>query len=397
MPLSLEGVEAHPGLYIGPALVSLTLESIETGILINQSLTFWERAERELAVVRAVVSFVTSIAFLQTCFSFYTSWRTFVENFGNWYSSVDFVWADKIQSILASAFRSRHTIEYSYVHVQTVSMAAPVQAFLIWRCWSLVNRNRYVLVPLLLLLLTSIIAGITVTVETFQTHFGIVRVNEGPLPKIPINITCTLSSRTSCRSHWRTNSGDVPVVLSLSSGALLDVLVTGILLTFLARSKQHVTSSRFRRILRRLTVLIWEAALPPCVCAILTVVTYLTVVNENYWDLTFQAILGKLYVISLFVTLNGRAELQGGPVIGFSTNRLSDMAWGMSTPIRVGVCTPLLLGSSVSDLVCFRSRRTRKAEGRRIPREMDEVLSIPPASQLALLSLRSGRSHVDTP
>ncbi len=26
-------------------------------------------------------------------------------------------------------------------------------------------------------------------------------------------------------------------------------------------------------------------------------------VNKNYWDLTFQAILGKLYVISLFVTL----------------------------------------------------------------------------------------------
>ena len=67
--------------------------------------------------------------------------------------------------------------------------------------------------------------------------------------------------------------------------------------------------------------MIWEAALPPCVCAILTVVTYLTLVqslsytfdnpfelwclqvDDNYWDLTFQAILGKLYVISLFVTL----------------------------------------------------------------------------------------------
>ena len=62
MPLSLEGLESHPGLYIGPALVSLTLESIQTGILINQSLTFWERAERELAVVRGIVSFVTTIA-----------------------------------------------------------------------------------------------------------------------------------------------------------------------------------------------------------------------------------------------------------------------------------------------------------------------------------------------
>lgn len=62
MPLSLEGLMAHPGLYIGPALVSLALESIQTGILINQSLTFWERGERELGVVRAIVSCVTTIA-----------------------------------------------------------------------------------------------------------------------------------------------------------------------------------------------------------------------------------------------------------------------------------------------------------------------------------------------
>ena len=86
-------------------------------------------------------------------------------------------------------------------------------------------------------------------------------------------------------------------------------------------------------------------------------------VNENYWDLTFQAILGKLYVISLFVTLqvphppfstpvhifmlvslripsensNGRAELQDGPAPGFSTNRISNLAWNVSHPIRVDV------------------------------------------------------------
>lgn len=62
MPLSLAGLKAHPGSYLGPALVSLALECIQTGILINQSLTFWERAERELGVVRAIVSFVTITA-----------------------------------------------------------------------------------------------------------------------------------------------------------------------------------------------------------------------------------------------------------------------------------------------------------------------------------------------
>lgn len=62
MPLSLDGLKAHPESYIGPALVNLALEWMQTGILINQSLTFWERAERELLVVRAIVSFVTITA-----------------------------------------------------------------------------------------------------------------------------------------------------------------------------------------------------------------------------------------------------------------------------------------------------------------------------------------------
>ncbi|KAI0695564.1 hypothetical protein C8T65DRAFT_664982 [Cerioporus squamosus] len=305
MPLSLDGLKAHPESYIGPALVNLALEWMQTGILINQSLTFWERAERELLVVRAIVSFVTITAYVQTAFSFFAAWRMFVENFGNWYDSVLFVWADKLQSTI------------------TVMMAAPVQAFLIWRCWTLIHRNFYVLASLTLLLLAQIAASVVVTVQTFQFHFGIVpqsEVEAGPLPKVPVNSV---------------------FVLSLTCSAVLDVLVTGILLTFLARSKQHVTSSRFRRILRRLTVLIWEAALPPCICAILTVVTYLTLVNENYWDLTFQAVLGKLYVISLFVTLNGRAELQDGPAPGFSTNRISNLAWNLSTPIRVEINTDI--------------------------------------------------------
>ena len=79
--------------------------------------------------------------------------------------------------------------------------------------------------------------------------------------------------------------------------------------------------------------------------------------NENYWDLTFQGVLGKLYVISLFVTLyvsppirttrlgdlvlihntprNGRQDLQSAPVNGVSTNRISNIAW--TSPIRVDV------------------------------------------------------------
>ncbi|KAI9069449.1 hypothetical protein FKP32DRAFT_64772 [Trametes sanguinea] len=306
MPLSLAGLESHPGRYIGPQLVSLALEAVLTGIVINQSLTFWERAERERNVVRLLVSLVTIVAFLQSSLRFYTAWRIFVEHFGNWISSVLFTWADKMQS------------------TTTVLMAAPVQGFLIWRCWTLFNRSHFVLVSLSTLLLAQLISSVVVTIQTFQIHFGVVpeaEVEAGPLPKVPISPT---------------------FVLSLTCSAVLDVLVT--VLAFLARSKQNVTSSRFRRILRRLTVLIWEAALPPCICAVMTVVTYLTLVDVDYWDLTFQAILGKLYVLSLFVT-NGRATLQDGPTPGFSTNHLSNLGWSLNTPIRVDIPTDVEHGA----------------------------------------------------
>lgn len=195
-------------------------------------------------------------------------------------------------------------------------MGAPVQAFLIWRCWTLTNRRWSVLVFLSLILLASIISSIIVTVETFQIQFTVLTAAT-PVPALPLN---------------------VEFILSLTSSAVLDVAVTGILLIYLARSRPSVISSRFRMIMRRLTILVWEAAVPPCACAIVTTVTYATLVNYNYWDLAFQAVLGKLYVISLFVTLNGRAELANAPTVAPGTNpRMISMLLTASALIRLDI------------------------------------------------------------
>ena len=52
----------------------------------------------------------------------------------------------------------------------------------------------------------------------------------------------------------------------------------------------------------RLMTIAWEAALPPCVCALIAAITH-PITASNPWDLAFQTVLGKLYVIALFVTL----------------------------------------------------------------------------------------------
>ncbi|EIM82274.1 uncharacterized protein STEHIDRAFT_124460 [Stereum hirsutum FP-91666 SS1] len=169
-------------------------------------------------------------------------------------------------------------------------MATPVQGFLTWRCWNLLRRSWLALIVLGGCILASIIAAILLTVNVFMVNFTIALEPEEdiPSPIVPI---------------------DPIYVLSLAIPALTDVLVTSILLTFLLRSRSEVYTRRFRRVITRLTVIAWEAAVPPCACAIVAVATYVALLNSNYWNLTFQSILGKLYVISLYVTLNGRAEL----------------------------------------------------------------------------------------
>lgn len=62
MPLTLSDLEAHPDYFLGPNVMSMFIQAIETGIVINQSFTFWSRAENESRWLRMIVVFVTIVA-----------------------------------------------------------------------------------------------------------------------------------------------------------------------------------------------------------------------------------------------------------------------------------------------------------------------------------------------
>jgi len=273
------------------------IQVLETGIVLNQSSTFWSRLEPDAVVIRVIVAFVSLVAMFQTGSAFWAFWISHVTQYGDWTLVTTLTWVDKVSPVV------------------TTSMAAPVQVFLIWRCWHVTRKNWFTLVSLGLILLASVISSIYTTVNTLMINFDISVENVNVLPKIPPN---------------------VGFILALTSSAVLDVAVTIILLVYLSKARENVYSSRFRRVMRQLVVLIWEAAVPPCVCAVLTVVTYLTMVNQNWWDLMFQAILGKLYVISLFITLNGRATL-AETANSAADDRLTSVAWVTSTPVRINV------------------------------------------------------------
>ncbi|KAI5119581.1 hypothetical protein M0805_006466 [Coniferiporia weirii] len=264
-----QNVSKHPAQFVGPNVAGAIVQSIETGILINQSVRFWSRSSGEPGIIKLLAAFVSIVALFQTCIAIYNTWRVVVLGFGNWEGVVFLEWPDRIQPALNCA------------------MAAPFQAFLIYRCWNVMQRRWIILVPLASLLLASVGINVYITADIFYAF------------KLPLT-TLISTDVESPRGYMS----------AFIITATLDILITVLMLWFLIRAKSQVVSRRLDKILARLSRMMWEAAVPPCACAIAACIVYISMSMENLWDVFCQSILGKLYVISLFVILNGSADLR---------------------------------------------------------------------------------------
>jgi hypothetical protein len=59
---SISYIEAHPGDFLGPAVVSVFLQALQTGYIVSQAIRFCETAHREPHWIRALVAFVCAAA-----------------------------------------------------------------------------------------------------------------------------------------------------------------------------------------------------------------------------------------------------------------------------------------------------------------------------------------------
>ena len=127
------GFRAFPGIqnFIGPPLLGAFFQALETGVIINQAITFFghttiNRARSsspasyqnghkkakvlplsrrssstarvgERGVMKVVAAFALLVSMLQTALSFYNSWHALVANFGNWVQAIAVRWPAKIQ------------------------------------------------------------------------------------------------------------------------------------------------------------------------------------------------------------------------------------------------------------------------------------------------------------
>ncbi|KAI0262439.1 hypothetical protein BC834DRAFT_891326 [Gloeopeniophorella convolvens] len=258
---------------LGPGMIGLFTQGLQTSLMISQLSTFMAHAGDETREHICLVSFVVLVGFLQTGLSFAGTWRMYVTEFGH---LMILDWTESIQQAL------------------TLLIAVPIQCFLFFRCWPILGRLRYLVLSVVIgLMIGSIIATVLMTARIFEIRTVVVQ----GFSHVPSPIAKLFP----------------PVILSAVFPALLDMLLTAILVVFLRRSLRHVYTRHFRQRITRYIAMIWQAAIPPTLCALAFALTYAIFSTTHQgerqlWYPVIMSIHGKLYITSLFFTLNGRGR-----------------------------------------------------------------------------------------
>ncbi|KZV65263.1 hypothetical protein PENSPDRAFT_756660 [Peniophora sp. CONT] len=271
------GTDDRTGIF-GPALVNVMLQTLETGFIISQFISFCDKSGRFSRWVFGIVLFVTLASFFQTSITFYSIWVHVIVYDGY-----------PIGGIPTSTL-----VLEEATPLFIMLSSAPVQALYTWRCYMILHRKPWI--PTLLL--TAVLASVALHIHA---TYELVRI--GPASED--------MGTTPQRINW------VPTYLAaLALNIVLDIALTGILLSFLLRSLKNVFTRRVRKVIQRLILLAWECALPPTLCATATCITYGLLSFRRttlFWDTPLQGMLGKLYVISLLATLNNASFEQLEP------------------------------------------------------------------------------------
>ncbi|KAI0297022.1 hypothetical protein B0F90DRAFT_987679 [Multifurca ochricompacta] len=250
---------------LSPGIVGLFVQGVQTGLVITQ-LSQWLCLEQtERFVINALVTFVCAIGFLQTGICFASVWRIYVRDFGQVVSSK---WTESVQLLLSTL------------------VAAPIQAFFIWRCYYVLKKNIYLIAPLILGLISSMV--MTAWVTTWLFHRSATRRNNHE------------DYHSSLAEIW------YPFVACVTIPAVLDIVVTGILLYSLSTFLKRIHAEHLRRRISRFILVLWQAAIPPCLCAIALVIKYAVFTEmhpgkQQMWYPTIQAMLPS-FMFCLYFT-----------------------------------------------------------------------------------------------
>ncbi|KAI9435575.1 hypothetical protein H4582DRAFT_2130548 [Lactarius indigo] len=268
-PWDASGLRSRVNVF-GPGIVGLFVQGIEAGMVFSQLATWLFLPGRtEHRFVTVLTIFITTIGFVETAVYFFSIWRIYVKNFGEPLVSS---WTERVHMIF------------------TVLISIPVQSLLIWRCYYILERNVYLIIPLLLLLLGSVGLAIFDTLELFIPRFG-----GGQPSRTPVFWSFLLYSAFS---------------------SILDIILSSILFYYLTQSRKRIYVDHAVQWISRHIVIVWQSVIPPTVCTLGISILY-GVSRHLYpgpglmWYPTLQAVIGKLYVLSHFYNINSRTQFVG--------------------------------------------------------------------------------------
>ncbi|KAI0065112.1 hypothetical protein BV25DRAFT_1913753 [Artomyces pyxidatus] len=115
------GVQTDAVNILGPGVFSLFVQGLQTGVLITQSIHFWERSKEESRLVKLLVAFVSVVAGAQSIVSFYEFWDVYVTHFGELvilYGSFGAVNASKtpLIALLLGSISTSLVVTHDYFH-----------------------------------------------------------------------------------------------------------------------------------------------------------------------------------------------------------------------------------------------------------------------------------------
>ncbi|KDQ14460.1 hypothetical protein BOTBODRAFT_342542 [Botryobasidium botryosum FD-172 SS1] len=269
-------VNQFPGLYLGPLILGPLIQSVMQGMILEMSRSYLARGKTEHRVLRGIVVLLNILALLQTCGSYFDVWTIFVKRFGNWDPNKGFSVPQMLQPVAQA------------------TMSALVQGYYIRRCWKVTKQNWWMIAPMVCALGASWACAVVTTNYFFQFNFVALAAkiastplkDGAPPPPTPIAI-------------------NGPLLGWLASTAVLDIAITAVLLSYLMASKSKSKFQGLNDLIDRLVFVVWETAVPPCVCGLTACLTYLLLFKtSNTIGLFFQGLIGKLYTISLLETLS---------------------------------------------------------------------------------------------
>ncbi|KAF8494842.1 hypothetical protein F5888DRAFT_605805 [Russula emetica] len=262
---------------LSPGIISLFIQGLETGLVFSQFSQWLSLERKEGITITVLVLFVTTVGFVETAVCFTSAWRIYVRHYGQ---VILPGWTEFVHGMLSTL------------------VAAPIQAYFIYRCYHIM-KNTYIIIPLVATLISTVVAAGWVTAWIFRMH---------------------AAARISAHQPTGNQMVYYPFVVFLTLPAVLDITITSILLRSLIKFLKRIHAEHLRRRVVRYIVVTWQAVIPPCFCAVSLLILYLSFTyahpgKPQMWYPAIQAMLGKLYILSLYFTLNNRMDLTNDPPV----------------------------------------------------------------------------------